>query len=116
MLRFRKAKARICRRFSVFGGKQSAQPHQHISVSMAQVTSAVHQRQMAGMVTTLRQLHTISGLSQPEALTVIAQLEKAGIVIISHNLGDAFESSIRLSEDAQQRLDLAASSDAAAAA
>jgi DNA-binding MarR family transcriptional regulator len=83
---------------------------------MAQVTSAVHQRQLAGMTTTLRQLHTATELDQPVALNLVAELERAGIVIIDRNIGDAFESTITLSEEARRQLELATAQKAKAAA
>ncbi len=109
MVRLRNAKARVCKRFSAFRRSRSDgnAARQTTTVRMAQVTTAVHQRQMAGMATTLRQLHRISELSQPEALTVIADLERAGIVEINRNLADAFESTITLTEESRRRLALA---------
>ncbi len=104
MIRLRNAKARICGHFSAL---RRAKPdaHDSMNVRMAQLTSAVHQRQISGISTTLRQVHKISGLSQPEALNIVAELERAKIVVINRNTADAFESTIILSEEARTRLD-----------
>ena len=75
------------------------------AVRLAQIASAIHARTARGEVTTLRQLHKISDLDQPQALNVVAELERAGVVLIDRNLSDAFESVVKLSDEAQERLD-----------
>lgn len=80
---------------------------------MAEMTAAIHSRELEGETTTLRQLHHIAELTQPEALTVVDQLEQAGIVDIDHNVGDRFESTISLSESTRRRLDRATKGKAA---
>ena len=115
MIRLRNAKARICHRFSALRRKKPTAQNR-LTIRMAQVTSAVHQRQLAGMTTTLRQLHTATELDQPVALNLVAELERAGIVVIDRNIGDAFESTITLSEEARRQLELATAQKAKAAA
>ena len=104
MIRLRNLKARIYHHFSALRRAKPA-VHDGMSVRMAQVASAVHQRELIGASTTLRQVHKISGLSQPEALNIVAELERAQIVVIDRNTADAFESTIILSEEARRRLD-----------
>ncbi len=115
MIRLRNAKARICHRFSALRRRKPVGQNK-LTIQMAQVTSAVHQRQLAGMTTTLRQLHTATALDQPAALNLVAELERAGIVIIDRNIGDAFESTITLSEEARQQLQMAVDHNASTAA
>ena len=71
---------------------------------MVQMTKALARHRAEGNITTLRQLHKICELTQPQALTVVTELEQAGIVTIDHNISDAFESVIRLDHDAEQLL------------
>lgn len=80
---------------------------------MAVMMSAIHLREMSGQSTTLRQLHQISEMPQPEALNLIDRLQKAGIVEITTNLGDAFESQITLNDATRRRLDRASMREAA---
>lgn len=61
------------------------------------IANAIHHRERAGEVTKLRDLHKISELSQSDALKAIAVLEKAGMVEVSDNTHDAFESAVSLS-------------------
>lgn len=83
------------------------------ALRMAAMTSAIHGREITGQTTTLRQLHRIAELTQPEALTVVAKLERAGLVEIDHNVGDRFESTISLTEVTRRRLDRATKGKAA---
>ena len=106
MFRMRKAKSAACAR--VIGWITGRDEARDLSaVQMAQMTSAIHLRAVRGETTTLRQLHKISDLGQPQALTVIAELERAGVVLIDRNLSDAFESVVSLSDEACDRLDRA---------
>lgn len=75
-----------------------------VAARMAQLTSAIYARECEGEETTLRQLHKISDLSQPEALNTVSALERAGIVKIDTSLTDAFESLVVLTEDAKAGL------------
>lgn len=103
MFRLRAAKSYVWRRIAAYFG-ESQDGVDALALRMAKVTSAVHIRETAGHVTTLRQMHKICDLEQPEALSVVAELERAGILVIERNLGDAFESAVMLSEDAKRRL------------
>ncbi|MHA7818262.1 MAG: hypothetical protein ACX930_01305 [Erythrobacter sp.] len=112
MRRSRVVKSRVFNRVAQwFTGSQSA--HEEAALRMAEMTAAIYRREVSGERTTLRQLHRIAELGQPEALTVIAALEQAGIVGIERNVGDAFESTISLSEAARSRLDRASKGKAA---
>lgn len=62
----------------------------------AVIMRALHRREAAGKSTTLRQLHLVAQLSQPEALRAIAELECEGRIVIEHDLHDALESPITL--------------------
>lgn len=69
------------------------------------LTSAIHLRESAGQTTTLRHLHKISDLSQSEALKAIAELENSGLVNVSNNTHDAFESEVSLSQEMRDRIE-----------
>jgi len=104
MFRFRKAKSVACARVAGWvSGRDKTQDL--MATRMAKVTSVVYSRAVCGEQTTLRQLHKISDLAQPQALNVVAELERAGVVLIERNLSDAFESVISLSDEAKARLD-----------
>ncbi|BDI61071.1 hypothetical protein [Qipengyuania nanhaisediminis] len=70
---------------------------------LSALAEVIHERMLADQPTTLRQLHKISDLSQPQALGVMAELERAGIIRIERNMADAFESVITLTPRAQAR-------------
>ena len=103
MLRLRNALKRVSRRLMNWA-EEATEKTEELPVRMAQVTSAIHARELAGDTTSLRQLHKVTQLSQPEALSLVNQLEQAGIVVIEENLSDAFESKIHLSGKARLRL------------
>lgn len=69
-----------------------------LTVRKGEIVQALKAREAAGTVTTLRQLHTVTGLNQPEALSLANHLERDGVVRIDRNLGDAFESLIVLTD------------------
>lgn len=75
------------------------------ALEMAALTTALHSRELSGKRTTLRQLHHIAELTQPEALALVDRLERSDIVSIDRNIADAFESIITLSDDTRRRLD-----------
>ncbi len=104
MPNLRNAKLRVCSRLSAWKRGRATVKHT-ATMNMTQMISALHSRQLAGRVTSLRQLHKICDLSQPEALTAITELEDAGIVLIKRNVADAFESTVVLTQDARERLD-----------
>lgn len=102
----RAAKSRVFNRVAQwFAG--SAAAHDEAAVRMAEMAAVLHSRETGGEVTTLRQLHKIAELTQPEALTIVDRLERAGLVEIAHNVGDRFESTISLTEATRRRLDRA---------
>lgn len=112
MIRLRNVKRRVCRTLSDWM-RGRAVVRDTGAMDMPEITTAIHLRQRAGHVTTLRQLHKVCELTQPEALTVIAELEHAGIVLIEHNVADAFESTVSLTEEARLRLERVSHSTAA---
>lgn len=103
MIRLRNAASHISRLFPAKNRKLSA-VQVGMSPEMAEVARVIHERHSNGLTTTLRQLHKISSLSQPQALTLIHELERVGIVQIESNVGDAFESTITITENALQAL------------
>ena len=110
MPRLWNAKRRVCRSLTAWtrprrAGRQEPVTQSQQMSQMAEMTRALAQQRTEGFQTTLRQVHKISGLTQPQALTVITQLEQAEIVTINHNIGDAFESVIILSSNAESLLE-----------
>ncbi len=71
---------------------------------LEKVKGVILNRQLGGEETTLRQIHKFSGLDQPQALNLVAQLEREGVVEIERNLNDAFESIVSLNEDSVRRM------------
>lgn len=69
--------------------------------AMQQLTAAIYIRETRGDVTTIRQLHAIAGLTQPEALLALGRLQQRGSVHIEHNLYDAFASEVTLTQTAR---------------
>lgn len=82
-------------------------------VAMTRLASAIHTRQLSGEKTTLRQLHTICDMDQPQALAALAQMRLAEIVTVEQNVSDEFESLVILSDDASELLSQSARRDAA---
>ena len=74
------------------------------SPSAAIITKAIYHRESAGDTTTLRQLHRIVELAQPEALQLINALQSEGVVDIHENVHDALESTVRLTESTRNQL------------
>ena len=104
MFRSRKGKSVACARIvNWITGRENTRDV--AAMRMAQITSAIHARTIRGEGTTLRQLHKISNLEQPQALNVVTELERSGVVQIDRNMSDAFESLVSLTEDAKSRLD-----------
>lgn len=109
MIQFRKTKSRVCQRLANWRrpretARQGDAPQTKQMSQMAQMIDALTRHRAAGYETTLRQLHKICDLTQPQALSLLTQMEQAGIVTIDRNLGDAFESVINLNENAQDML------------
>ena len=77
------------------------------------VARAIHARAVAGEATTLRQLHKITHLTQPEALRAVAELERADLLSIEHDVNDALESKVLLDEAMKASISQIARRDAA---
>ncbi len=75
------------------------------SDAMQKVAAALFLREQQGKVTTLRNLHEIAELPQPEAMLALGRLQKAGYVRIEHNLKDAFSSEVILTEGTRSWFD-----------
>ncbi|MEM6827455.1 MAG: hypothetical protein AAF553_05885 [Pseudomonadota bacterium] len=65
---------------------------------------AVHQRQAADRVTTLRDLHGLLGISQPEALRLANQVESEGWIVVEGDPMDRFASIISFNPSKPRRL------------
>lgn len=79
-------------------GGYSAKFNEISSLKMQQIVVAIHVRETRGEATTLRQLHAVADMTQPEALLALGHLERAGSVCIEDNLNDAFASELILTE------------------
>ena len=112
MFKIQKPKLTLCQKAAAWK-RRNAVSHDVFAARMALVTSALHYREAAGQTTSLRQVHKIAGLSQPEALNIIAQLESAGVVSLEDNISDTFESLIHLNDEVQDRFGARIRSDAA---
>jgi len=89
----------------VFDRKEATIPFTEGDIErMTQMTSTLLKRQRNGATTSLRQLHAVCELEQPEALLTLAELRTAGIVSITENASDEFESLIQLNEEGLLRL------------
>lgn len=71
----------------------------------ALVAQAIFYREKSGRTTTLRQIHTIVDLGQPEALRVVHELEANGLLVIHADINDTFESKIELTNTMRDRLE-----------
>ena len=69
------------------------------------IANAIHHRERDGKATTLRDLHKISELSQSDALKAVSVLERAGMVVVSDNTHDAFESAVSLSPKTRDEIE-----------
>jgi DNA-binding MarR family transcriptional regulator len=69
------------------------------------IVMAIRQRESEGLQTRLVELHGITGLTQPEALSAVARLERLGIVEIEPNHANTFESLVALTDDVRWRLE-----------
>lgn len=85
----------------------------HVMEGPAMIAHAIYLRDSRGDSTTLRQLHRISDLSQPEALRIVAQLEREGLVHVTRDIHDALESRVKLTRRMRERFDEVAHKDAA---
>lgn len=96
----------LCRRLALWRRRRitaSPEPHRIEIEDTAVVIDAILLRERAGLTTTLRQLHKASQVTQPRALKILGELERAGMVVIDRNNADAFESTITLSDQFKQR-------------
>lgn len=82
-------------------------------VRLSQMASLLDHREHVGQRTTIRQLHTLCEMEQPEALSMLAELRRTGVVAIEENTTDEFESVITLKQSGLNHL-IAAASDKAA--
>ncbi len=80
---------------------------------LSRMASLLDHRQHTGQSTTIRQLHTLCQMEQLEALNMLAELRRTGVVSIEENTTDEFESVIILDEVGLNQL-IAAASDKAA--
>ena len=71
----------------------------------AMIAHAVYQRENASQTTTMRQLHQIVEMSQPEAIRTVRDLESAGMVEIAHDITDTLESRVMLTPRMRDRLE-----------
>ncbi len=74
-------------------------------VRAAMLADAISVRESQGQTTSLRQLHTIAPLAQPEALKAVTELEKHGMIEIEHNLYDALDSQVTLTEKMRRNIE-----------
>ena len=70
--------------------------------AVKRVSAALYSRDVNGTATTLRELHQIAQLTQPEALSALGHLQKKGCVEIAPNLDDAFASRVSLTAVARE--------------
>lgn len=106
MFRSRKACSTVCLQIKNWISGSKHRQSEEVE-RLARMTLTIHSRQRAGKQTSLRQLHTITDLSQPEALAIVAQLERAQVVSIERDMADAFESKVTMSDQALHQLALA---------
>ncbi|QUL38771.1 hypothetical protein [Erythrobacter sp. JK5] len=89
-------------------GAQQAEPD-----NAALVANAIAVREAQGQPTVLRQLHTITPLSQSQAFQAVAQLEERGTVAVIPHEHDALDSQVTLLRSPRGVLDSKAHCDAA---
>lgn len=68
------------------------------------VAKAIYAREQNGVPTTLRLLHQVTPLTQPQALKAVAELEKAKMVVLQRELNDVLASSIVLTDEIRRQL------------
>lgn len=62
------------------------------------VARAIRDRELAGMTTTLRQLHEVCDLTQAAALKAVGELEQTGMLEIEYEMHDALDSKVILTD------------------
>ena len=70
----------------------------------ALLAHAIYRRENSGLTTSLRQVHHIVDIGQPEALRLMRELEADGKAIITYDIHDALESQIKLTASMRDRL------------
>lgn len=70
----------------------------------AQLIETLDQRGREGQKTTLRDLHTLLESSQSSALRIAHQLEREGVLVITHDIHDTLSSTIAMAPSTQTRL------------
>ncbi|MBD2841859.1 hypothetical protein [Erythrobacter rubeus] len=112
MFRFREITVRLCGK--VFRTGRVPEPQGNAGAAhAAAIAKAIRVRESQGYETTLRHLHNITQLSQPEALRAAAELERSKMIIIERDLHDVLQSRLELTAEMRQNLDEIAHSDAA---
>ncbi|MEM7688215.1 MAG: hypothetical protein AAF291_04265 [Pseudomonadota bacterium] len=71
----------------------------------AQLIETLDQRGREGQKTTLRDLHTLLDASQSSALRIAHQLEREGVLVITHDIHDALGSTIAMAPAAETRME-----------
>ncbi|MEL7446625.1 MAG: hypothetical protein AAGK02_12575 [Pseudomonadota bacterium] len=103
-------KKAVCAR--VYRWRKTKRPLSEAPIAdVALIMQAIHHRHRAGKTTSLRQLHKIANVPQPEALRLARRMEREGVAFIERNSVDAFESHIALSEATHRQLDRVVGSD-----
>ncbi len=74
------------------------------TAAIAAFLGGVYLRECNSMTTSLRQVHTVAGVSQSMALRLAKRLNEDGLIVIISALHDEFESRIELTEIAKRRL------------
>lgn len=83
---------------------EAMDPSGNATEAMNKVTAALFGRESSGMRTSLRQLHKVADLSQPDALVALKRLQRAGTVTIEHDLNDAFASQVELTAQTRRSI------------
>lgn len=73
-------------------------PENTLDADLLLVARAIHARALVGEITTLRQLHTITGLSQRAALKAVAELEQTEMLVIDREGHDPLGSMATLTD------------------
>ena len=94
---------RLCEKVGLLRANDNVAPGPAIDRS-AIVAHALYHRERDGQSTSLRQIHLISDIGQPEALRIVADLEEAGLVRVERDIHDALESRVELTERMRGRL------------
>ncbi|WP_390582679.1 hypothetical protein [Erythrobacter sp. MTPC3] len=77
------------------------------------MAQAIYSREQNDMPTTLRLLHQVTPLTQPQALKAVAELEKSQMVVLQREANDVLASSIILTDEMRSQLSSAQQKSAA---